>query len=358
MSRSGWRPPASDPGTGQARRAVDRGRGARVRSRGRRHRCARWPPAWSGTDIAHGAAARAAPATSSPATSTCPVDSRGTGAGRRPHRSATSSVDVGRAHRRAGGSGRTAPSPRSTSSSSWPASASTRRIMADDPREALKAQRSGRGGLLRLTGARNAGRVAQLQGPAPARRARPRRAGAPAPSSSATSAGCSGGCTLMPDARVDDGLLDVVVISPSEDPSAGRRWQAKLAHPPAGGGTRWSTTTRRPRSRSPSERPEEVQVDGDSIGQAVRTISGPHPTTSALVVRVAGQGVCPARRCRPRVRRGRGHATKAARWGLSRLCSPVGGSSQTSGGSSASAHRPKGTVGDARCAVRIPMSQH
>ncbi|WP_295697776.1 diacylglycerol kinase family protein [Lapillicoccus sp.] len=92
-----------------------------------------------------------------------------------------------------------------------------------------------------------------------------------------------GGLTLMPDARVDDGLLDIVTISPrgpigwtavaGKIITRSRRGHALVDHHTAA-----EVSVR-------AERSQEVQVDGDTIGPA-RGISA-RVEHLALVVRVA-----------------------------------------------------------------------
>ena len=94
-----------------------------------------------------------------------------------------------------------------------------------------------------------------------------------------------GGLTLMPDARVDDGQLDVVVISPrgpigwtavaGKLLTASRRGHALVDHLVA------------PEVEVSSEHPQEVQVDGDTVGRAVGLSA--RLDHLGLVVRVAGK---------------------------------------------------------------------
>jgi len=93
----------------------------------------------------------------------------------------------------------------------------------------------------------------------------------------------TGGITLMPDAEVDDGILDLVAITPKG--IAG--WAGVAAH----------VLTQRQKEHSRLDRyrcrravvtvedPQRVQLDGDVIGEANRVLFSIQP--SSLIVRVA-----------------------------------------------------------------------
>jgi diacylglycerol kinase family enzyme len=95
-----------------------------------------------------------------------------------------------------------------------------------------------------------------------------------------------GGLVLMPDAEVDDGLLDTVVLSPKGIVG----WAAvaaRVASKRRQGHTvvdHYTTTAIRVRT----DRPQEVQVDGDPLGKAHAITAKVLP--SSLVVRVGSAG--------------------------------------------------------------------
>ena len=72
------------------------------------------------------------------------------------------------------------------------------------------------------------------------------------------------GLRLMPDARVDDGLLDVAVVSPRSLAS----WLGMAAHVLTGGRLGHSSITRLrgPEIRIVAARPTDAQLDGDVVG--------------------------------------------------------------------------------------------
>ncbi len=95
-----------------------------------------------------------------------------------------------------------------------------------------------------------------------------------------------GGLVLMPEAKVDDGLIDAVVMSPKGVVG----WTAVLArvvsrqrkgHPIVDHHTGHEIRVR-------CDRPEELQLDGDNVGP-VRAVTG-SVRPGALVVRVAAAG--------------------------------------------------------------------
>ncbi len=108
-----------------------------------------------------------------------------------------------------------------------------------------------------------------------------------------------GGLTLMPDAEVDDGYLDLLAIGPRGVVGwldvAGRvltrrTWgDQRLAH--------W----RGQRIDLVAEHAQEAQIDGDPIGEAVALRV--RVDEQALVVRVASRAVRRPSRARARVRR-------------------------------------------------------
>jgi diacylglycerol kinase family enzyme len=92
----------------------------------------------------------------------------------------------------------------------------------------------------------------------------------------------TGGIVLMPDAEVDDGVLDVVAITPKGLPG----WARVAAHVLRRRGDdhaqldRW----RGQRIRVRVEEPQQVQLDGDVIGEATEMLVEVRPR--ALIVRV------------------------------------------------------------------------
>lgn len=96
----------------------------------------------------------------------------------------------------------------------------------------------------------------------------------------------TGGINLMPDAEIDDGELDLVVLSPKGLAS----WARVAAHVITRSG---STTSRLDRFRATSaevvvEEPQSVQADGDVLGEATRLRFEIAPRS--LIVRTPGIG--------------------------------------------------------------------
>ena len=91
-----------------------------------------------------------------------------------------------------------------------------------------------------------------------------------------------GGIDLMPDARIDDGLLDSILISPRT--VAG--WVAVAARVLGRKGTTGTRVHRHTATRFivRTDRPETLQIDGDVVGQAVSMTAQVWP--AALMVRV------------------------------------------------------------------------
>jgi diacylglycerol kinase family enzyme len=92
-----------------------------------------------------------------------------------------------------------------------------------------------------------------------------------------------GGLVLMPEAKIDDGLIDVVMLSPKGVVG----WTAVAARVLSRQRHGHSIVDHRTgtRIRVRLDRPEEVQLDGDNVGQ-VRTLTA-WVQPGALVVRVA-----------------------------------------------------------------------
>ena len=95
-----------------------------------------------------------------------------------------------------------------------------------------------------------------------------------------------GGLVLMPDAEVDDGLLDTVILSPKgvvgwAAVAARVASKKRKGHPVVDHYTNASIRIR-------SDRPQEVQIDGDTQGKA-RAISA-EVVPASLVVRVGSPG--------------------------------------------------------------------
>lgn len=100
----------------------------------------------------------------------------------------------------------------------------------------------------------------------------------------------TGGINLMPDARPDDGILDVVVISPKGFPgwvSVSARVLAKQRSARTNRLQRHTGTT----VTITTEKPQAVQLDGDVVGKTTRLTARIEPRS--LLVRVATRGETP-----------------------------------------------------------------
>ncbi|WP_449386403.1 diacylglycerol/lipid kinase family protein [Cellulomonas soli] len=94
-----------------------------------------------------------------------------------------------------------------------------------------------------------------------------------------------GGIELLPEASLDDGLLDVAVVSP-RGPFGWARTIATVVT--RGRGNRQLTRLQGPAFRVVADRPTATQLDGDLIGEHRRLECRVRP--GALLVRVAGRG--------------------------------------------------------------------
>jgi diacylglycerol kinase family enzyme len=95
-----------------------------------------------------------------------------------------------------------------------------------------------------------------------------------------------GGLVLMPEAEVDDGMLDTVILSP-KGVVGWAAVAARLASKKRKGHERVDHHTSQS-LRVRADRPQEVQIDGDTLGKA-RAITA-EVVPSSLVVRVGSTG--------------------------------------------------------------------
>ena len=93
----------------------------------------------------------------------------------------------------------------------------------------------------------------------------------------------TGGLVLMPEAELDDGWLDCVLLSPKRPDGLGGGRRAGRSASGARATSGWTTSA--PQSVTVrADRPEQIQLDGDTIGEARALKAVVQPL--ALVVRV------------------------------------------------------------------------